>query len=107
MGMKSVRLLTLLMVGMGMIVGTVDIVSVAYAREWGYPAAASLILAAYAIGSCLAGLLFGSFRLKTHSFDCCGWGAGNRSHHGSSDPCHPPQRIDLAVLVAGLFLPQR
>jgi hypothetical protein len=94
MGMKSVRLLTLLMVGMGMIVGTVDIVSVAYAREWGYPAAASLILAAYAIGSCLAGLLFGSFRLKTPLIRLLWLGAGNRSHHGSSDPCHPPQRID-------------
>ena len=46
MGMKNVRLLALLMVGMGMIVGTIDIVSVACAREWGYPAAASLILAA-------------------------------------------------------------
>ncbi|UYA60944.1 putative MFS-type transporter [Pectobacterium sp. F1-1] len=32
-------------------------------REW--PAAASLILSAYAVGSCLAGLLFGALKLRT------------------------------------------
>lgn len=61
----SVRLLALLMVAMGVIVGTVDIVSVAYAAELGQPSAASLILSAYAIGSCLSGLLYGSLKLKT------------------------------------------
>jgi len=60
----SVRLLTLLMVAMGVIVGTVDIVSVAYAGERGQPSAASLILSAYASGSCLSGLLYGSLKLK-------------------------------------------
>ena len=60
----SVRLLTLLMVAMGVIVGTVDIVSVAYAGERGQPSAASLILSAYAAGSCLSGLLYGSLKLK-------------------------------------------
>lgn len=62
--MASVRLLALLMVAMGVIVGTVDIVSVAYAEQLGYPAAASLILSAYAVGSCLSGLLYGSLKLK-------------------------------------------
>lgn len=61
----SVRLLTLLMVAMGVIVGTVDIVSIAYAEQLGLPAAASLVLSAYAVGSCLAGLVYGSLRLKT------------------------------------------
>ena len=63
--MPSVRLLALLMVAMGVIVGTVDIVSVAYAGQLGHPAAASLVLSAYAVGSCLSGLLYGSLKLKT------------------------------------------
>ena len=64
-GMTSVQLLTLLMVAMGVIVGTVDIVSVAFAEQLGRPAAASLVLSAYAAGSCASGLLYGSLRLKT------------------------------------------
>ena len=58
--MTSVQLLTLLMVAMGVIVGTVDIVSVAFAEQLGRPAAASLVLSAYAAGSCVSGLLYGS-----------------------------------------------
>ncbi|ACX88542.1 major facilitator superfamily MFS_1 [Pectobacterium parmentieri WPP163] len=61
----NVRLLTLLMAAMGIIVGTVDIVSVAFAEQRGQPAAASLVLSAYAFGSCLAGLLFGALKLRT------------------------------------------
>ncbi|WP_375055154.1 MFS transporter [Zobellella sp. DQSA1] len=63
--LADVRLLTLLMVAMGVIVGTVDIVSVAFAEQVGRPAAASIVLSVYAIGSCLAGLLFGALKLKT------------------------------------------
>lgn len=54
--------LILLMTAMGVIVGTVDIVSVAFAEHAGQPAAASLVLSAYAAGSCLAGLLFGALK---------------------------------------------
>lgn len=61
----NVRLLALLMVAMGVIVGTVDIVSVAFAEQLGQPAGASLVLSAYALGSCLAGLLFGALKLQT------------------------------------------
>lgn len=60
--LASVRRLSLLMAAMGLIVGTVDIVSVAFASEQGQPAAASLVLSAYAAGSCSAGLLFGARR---------------------------------------------
>lgn len=63
--LANVRLLTLLMVAMGVIVGTVDIVSVAFAEQLGRPTAASLVLSAYAVGSCLAGLLFGALKLQT------------------------------------------
>lgn len=62
--LAEVRLLTLLMVAMGVIVGTVDIVSVAFAAERGQPAAASLVLAVYATGSCVAGLVFGALKLQ-------------------------------------------
>lgn len=63
--LADVRLLTLLMVAMGVIVGTVDIVSVAFAEQMGSPATASIVLSCYAIGSCAAGLLFGALKLKT------------------------------------------
>lgn len=63
--LPNVRLLALLMVAMGAIVGTVDIVSVAFAEQRGQPAWASGVLAAYALGSCGAGLLFGAAKLQT------------------------------------------
>lgn len=63
-GLANVRLLALLMVAMGVIVGTVDITSVAFAEQLGRPAAASLVLSAYAVGSCASGLLFGALVLK-------------------------------------------
>lgn len=60
----EVRLLALLMMAMGVIVGTVDIASVAFAGTRGQPGAASLVLSAYALGSCLAGLVFGALKLN-------------------------------------------
>lgn len=63
--LANVRLLALLMVAMGVIVGTVDIVSVAFAEQVGQPAAASLVLSAYAMGSCVIVLLFGVLKLQT------------------------------------------
>lgn len=62
--LNSVRLLALLMVAMGVVVGTVDIVSVAFAEQMGRPGAASLVLSAYALGSCVAGLVFGGLKLN-------------------------------------------
>ena len=64
MALADVRLLTLLMVAMGVIVGSVDIVSVAFAEQAGMPAGASLVLSCYAIGSCAAGLWFGALNLS-------------------------------------------
>ncbi|WP_434648458.1 MFS transporter [Pseudomonas sp. D1-2] len=63
-GSVDVLLLLLLMVAMGVIVGVVDVVSVAFAQQQGQPAAASIVLSVYAIGSCLAGLAFGALRSK-------------------------------------------
>ncbi|MDD1023137.1 MULTISPECIES: MFS transporter [Pseudomonas] len=61
----EIRLLILLMVAMGTIVGVVDVVSVAFAQHQGQPAAASVVLSVYAIGSCLAGIAFGALKLAT------------------------------------------
>ena len=58
----EICLLALLMLAMGVIVGTVDITSVAFAEQRGQPLAASIVLSAYAIGSCVAGLLFGALK---------------------------------------------
>lgn len=65
-GLTAVQRLTLLMIALGTIVGSVDIISVAFASAIAQPAAASLVLSAYACGSCLTGLFFGakSFRLS-------------------------------------------
>jgi MFS family permease len=46
-------------VGTGAVFGSVDVVTVAFADERGHKALASLVLASYALGSCLAGLVFG------------------------------------------------
>lgn len=61
---SDVLLLLLLMIAMGVIVGVVDVVSIAFAQHQGQPAAASIVLSVYAIGSCLAGLAFGALRSK-------------------------------------------
>ncbi|MEW2071200.1 MFS transporter [Streptomyces sp. NPDC007346] len=57
--------LALTLVAGGTIVGTVDVVSVAFAEEQGSPASAGIVLSAYAVGSAGAGLVFGSLRLTT------------------------------------------
>lgn len=46
-------------VGTGALFGAVDVATVAFADERGHKALASLVLATYALGSCLAGLVFG------------------------------------------------
>ncbi|SDD48598.1 MFS transporter [Streptomyces prasinopilosus] len=46
----------------GAIFGGVDVVTVAFAEESGHKAAASVVLAVYALGSCVAGLAFGLMR---------------------------------------------
>jgi MFS family permease len=46
-------------VGSGAVFGAIDVITVAFADERGHKPLASLVLAAYALGSCLAGLVFG------------------------------------------------
>lgn len=103
-GLGEVRLLTLLMVAMGVIVGTVDIVSVAFAAALGQPAAASLVLSAYALGSCVAGLVFGALRLDQplHRLLLLGGLATAATTVPLSLVGGIPALV-IAVLVAGLF----
>ncbi|WUH90462.1 MFS transporter [Streptomyces sp. NBC_00433] len=49
-------------VGIGMIFGGVEVITLAFADERGHKPLASLVLATYALGSCLAGLAFGLMR---------------------------------------------
>ncbi|MER5181989.1 MFS transporter [Streptomyces sp. NPDC002896] len=56
---KGLQVLVATFVATGAIFGSVDVVTVAFAEEQGHKAAASLVLAVYAAGSCLAGAVFG------------------------------------------------
>ncbi|MFJ4918352.1 MFS transporter [Streptomyces sp. NPDC088725] len=60
----ALRVLVITFVATGAIFGAVDVVTVAFAQERGETAAASLVLAIYAFGSCLAGAVFGLLQLK-------------------------------------------
>lgn len=60
----GLQVLVLTFVATGAIFGAVDVVTVAFAEAAGHKAAASLVLAVYALGSCLAGVAFGLLHLK-------------------------------------------
>ncbi|WP_156725553.1 MFS transporter [Streptomyces apocyni] len=60
----GLRVLMLASVCIGTVFGSIDVVTVAFADERGHQAAASLVLAAYALGSCLAGVVYGLLDLK-------------------------------------------
>ncbi|WP_093798619.1 MFS transporter [Streptomyces sp. Wb2n-11] len=60
----GLQVLVATFVATGAIFGSVDVVTVAFAEEQGHKAAASLVLAVYALGSCLAGAVFGLLHLK-------------------------------------------
>ena len=62
--LTMVKTLTLLMIFLGIIVGTIDVASVAFAKAQNMPASASLVLSFYAVSSCAAGLLFGMMQFK-------------------------------------------
>ncbi|MEU9331863.1 MFS transporter [Streptomyces sp. NPDC048290] len=60
----GLQVLVVAFVATGTIFGAVDVVTVAFAEEQGHKSAASLVLAVYAAGSCLAGVVFGLLRFK-------------------------------------------
>jgi len=55
--------IVLVLLTMGVMGGTIDVSAVAFANEHHWPTAASIMLAAYALGSILSGLMFGGLRL--------------------------------------------
>ncbi|WP_030314079.1 MFS transporter [Streptomyces sp. NRRL B-3229] len=59
----GLQVLVATFVATGTIFGAVDVVTVAFADEQGHKAAASVVLALYAAGSCVAGLVFGLLHL--------------------------------------------
>ncbi|KOU48494.1 MFS transporter [Streptomyces sp. WM6378] len=61
---RGLQVLVATFVATGAIFGSVDVVTVAFADERGHKAMASLVLAVYALGSCVAGAVFGLLRLK-------------------------------------------
>ncbi|WP_221349118.1 MFS transporter [Streptomyces beigongshangae] len=58
----GLQVLVATFVATGAIFGAVDVVTVAFADEEGHKGAASLVLAVYAAGSCVAGAVFGLLR---------------------------------------------
>jgi len=56
----GVRVLVATFVFTGVVFGAVDVTAIAFTEEQGQPAAAGLVLALYAVGSLLAGLVFGA-----------------------------------------------
>ncbi|KOG37738.1 MFS transporter [Streptomyces resistomycificus] len=60
----GLQVLVATFVATGAIFGGVDVVTVAFADERGHKGAASVVLALYAAGSCVAGLVFGLLRFK-------------------------------------------
>lgn len=59
----GLRVLVLTFVATGAIFGSVEVVTVAFSQEQGHTALSSLVLAVYALGSGLAGLVFGALKL--------------------------------------------
>ncbi|MEY9964537.1 MFS family permease [Streptacidiphilus sp. MAP12-16] len=55
--------LVMTFVGVGAIFGSVDVVTVAFADHLHHKALSSVVLAVYALGSCVAGIVFGALKL--------------------------------------------
>ncbi|MCX4746447.1 MFS transporter [Kitasatospora sp. NBC_01287] len=58
----GLRVLMLTFIATGAIFGSVEVVTVGFAQAQGHKAAASLVLAVYALGSAVAGTVFGALR---------------------------------------------
>lgn len=74
LGHRAVWTVALVMAAMGAIAGTIDVASIAFADLQGSPAAASIVLSVYAIGSCAAGFFFGTVKLTRPIGQLLGYG---------------------------------
>jgi MFS family permease len=63
-GLRPVQILTFALVAIGTIFGASEVTVIAMSKEFGQPAAASLVLGGYAAGSLVVGLIFGAVNLK-------------------------------------------
>ena len=61
---RGLQVLVATFVATGAIFGSVDVTTVAFADERGHKGAASVVLALYAAGSCVAGVVFGLLQFK-------------------------------------------
>jgi MFS family permease len=59
-----VQIVALTLVAIGAIFGTAEVTAIAFSEEQGFKAAASLVLASYAAGSLIVGLIYGAMKLK-------------------------------------------
>lgn len=63
--LPAMQILAVVMVAIGVIFGTAEVATVAFAEAHGHKGAASLVLASYAAGSLLVGLVFGILKLRS------------------------------------------
>ncbi|WP_454812794.1 MFS transporter [Labrys neptuniae] len=63
--LPSVRILTFVLIAIGTIFGTAEVTVIAFTKQLGQATAASFVLAGYAAGSLIVGLVFGALKLKT------------------------------------------
>lgn len=61
---RPLQLITFVLLALGMLLGTAEVAAIALTRELGQPAMASVVLAGYAAGSLVVGLVFGVLKLK-------------------------------------------
>lgn len=61
---RPLQLITFTLIAIGTLFGTAEVTVIALAKELGQPGAASFILAGYAAGSLVVGLVFGTLKLK-------------------------------------------
>lgn len=64
-GLRPVRIITFALVAVGTMFGTAEVTVIALSKEFGQPAAASLILAGYAVGSMIVGIVYGALKFQS------------------------------------------
>ncbi|MEU3351193.1 MFS transporter [Streptomyces sp. NPDC037389] len=64
LGSRGLQVLVVVFAATGALFGSIDVVTVAFAEEQGHKAASSLVLAVYALGSGIAGAVFGLLHLR-------------------------------------------
>ncbi|GAA1373108.1 MFS transporter [Streptomyces beijiangensis] len=102
---RGLQVLVATFVMVGAIFGVIDVVTVAFAGERGHQGAASIVLAVYALGSCLSGAVFGLLRLKGSASKR--WLVGVCAMAVSMIPLQLAGNLPLlavALFAAGLFI---